>query len=787
MESLILCKQTSIKLRKQFFIFLLFIATNPIFSQIGIGQWRDHLPYNKGISVVEAGSRIYCATPYSLFYYEKADNSIEKLSKVNGLSDIGISKIGYDQTSSTLIVAYKNTNIDLIKDKRIINISDIKRKQILGNKTIHNIFVHEGLVYLSCGFGIVVLDFIREEIKDTYYIGPNGTYLNIFDLAASDENFYAATESGVYVASVNALNLADFASWQRISAIPEFTSGFNLVEVFKGKVIVNKPNTGYNDDILYVKDGVNWQVFAYEDQSDIHDIVATENRLMFCRNMDILVYNQQMTLDKKIWSPNQQSIFPRSALIDVENQIWIADEKNALVKTSADGWQGEFIGLNGPGHTDVFSMKTLGNDLWVASGGRSSVWAPLFKREGISSFINERWTTINCTSSDCEFSELENVQDMLSIAINPFDQKQVFAGTWQTGLLEFNEGFLTETFTNENSTLGTWNADPSRILVSDLAFDEEGNLWVANSGANDILSVKTMDGNWYSFNLGSSNSGIDIGNMLIDSYNQKWIIPRRSNSLLVFNDKNTITSNADDEYKVLNSNIGNGAIFAAEIVCITEDLNNEIWLGTNEGIGVIYTPENIFNGGNYDVRRIKVEWDNYVQYLLETERVTSIAVDGANRKWVGTENSGVFLLSEDGTEQIFHFTAENSPLLANHILAMAINVDGEVFFGTENGIISHRSEAAEARTENDKIYVFPNPVRENYEAPITIKNVPFEASIKITDISGDLIFETRSLGGQAIWDGKTFNGQKPKTGIYLVFVSNRDGSSTSVAKIMFIN
>ncbi len=774
-------------MRKQLLIFILLITINPIFSQVGIGQWRDHLPYKSGLSVAEAGSKIYCATPYSLFYYERADNSLEKLSKANGLSDIGISKISFDKNSETLIIAYTNANIDLIKRNKIINISDIKRKQILGNKTIHNIFIHDDLAYLSCGFGIVVLDFIREEIKDTYYIGSNGSFMNIYDIAATETDFFAATEYGIYSAPINAPNLADFASWNRILDIPESSSGFNLVEVFNEKVFVNKTNSGYNDDVLYFKNGENWQVFTHEDQSDIFDIVADGEKLLFCRNMDVLVYNQQLNLDTKIWSPNQKNIFPRSALIDNQNQIWIADNINALVKTSSDGWQGEFIGLNGPNHIDAYSMKTDGNDLWVASGGRNSVWAPLFKREGVSSFVNERWLTINCTSADCNFPQLENIQDMLSLAINSFNKKQIYVGTWQTGLLEFNDGSLTEIYSNENSSLGTWNADPSRVLVSDLAFDKAGNLWVANSGADDILSVKTLDGNWYSFNMGSAQSGVDIGNLLIDSYNQKWIILRKSYSLLVFNDNNTITTTSDDELKVLNSNVGTGSIFASEIVCMAEDLNGEIWLGTNEGIGLIYTPGNVFNGGNYDVRRIKVEWDNYVQYLLETERITCIAVDGANRKWVGTENSGVFLLSEDGTEQISHFTAENFPLLSNNILSIAINADGEVFFGTANGIISYRSESSDASKLNGEIYAFPNPVREDYEGPITIKNVPYESIIKITDISGDLIFETRSLGGQAIWDGKTLNGQKPQTGVYLVFVSNRDGSSTSITKIMFIN
>ncbi len=772
---------------KRIFFILLLLSVKLSFSQIGIGQWRDHLPYKNGISIAELGSRIYCATPYSLFYYQKTDNSVEKLSKVNGLSDVGIRKIASDQSTNTLIIAYTNTNVDLIKDQKVVNISDIKRKQILGNKTIHNIFIHDNLAYLSCGFGIVVVDMIREEIKDTYYIGPNGSYLNVYDLALHQGNYYAATESGIFTASQNASNLADFASWSRVMNIPQFSSAFNLVESFASHIIVNKVNPDYNDDVLYVNDGNSWQSLPQNDQSDILDLVATENKLLAVRNMDVLIYNQQLNIESKIWSPNQKSIFPKSALYDADQQLWIADNKYALMKVSNDGWSAETIGLNGPDFIDVFSMKAEGNDLWVASGGRSSVWAPLFKRQGISSFVDEHWESYHCVSEDCEHPELSNIQDMLSLAINPFDKKQVFVGTWQNGLLQFNDGILSETYNNENSSLGRWNADPSRILVSDLAFDKTGNLWVANSGANDLLSVKTMDGNWKSFNMGSAYSGIDIGNMLIDSYNQKWIILRKSHSLLVFNDKQTISDISDDEIKVLNANSGSGNIFASEIVCMLEDLNGEIWLGTNEGIGQIYTPENVFNGGNYDARRIKVEWDDYVQYLLETERITCMAVDGANRKWVGTENSGVFFLSEDGSTQISHFTEANSSLLSNNILALAVNADGEVFFGTDKGIVSFRSDASEVSENMDEIYTFPNPVREDYTGPITIKNIPYEAIVKITDLSGDLVFETRSLGGQASWDGKTFNGQKVKTGVYLVFVSNRDGSVSMTTKIMFIN
>ena len=220
---------------------------------------------------------------------------------------------------------------------------------------------------------------------------------------------------------------------------------------------------------------------------------------------------------------------------------------------------------------------------------------------------------------------------------------------------------------------------------------------------------------------------------------------------------------------------------------MAEDLVGEIWVGTDEGIGVIYSPESVFTGGNYDVQRILVEWDGYVQYLLDTESISAIAIDGANRKWIGTSNAGVFLLSEDGTEQIHHFTAENSPLLSNSISSIKINSRGEVFFGTSNGIISYMSDATPQIPVQEDVYAYPNPVPAGYSGSIAIKNLMQDANVKITDISGNVVYETRALGGQAIWNGHSFGGDRAQTGVYLVFATNDDGSETQVAKILFIN
>ena len=195
-----------------FVFFTFFVSLYQVNAQTGnYNQWLDHLPYNNCLAVTEADNIIYAATQYSLFYYNKTDNSKNRLNKVtpDGLSDIGISNIAYCSKLSTLVVAYSNTNIDLVNGTKVVNIPDIKRKQILGNKTINSILVIDKLAYLACGFGIVVLDIEKEEIKDTYYIGPSGSQINVRALTfhQADNRFYAATEKGIYSAPAVA-NLA---------------------------------------------------------------------------------------------------------------------------------------------------------------------------------------------------------------------------------------------------------------------------------------------------------------------------------------------------------------------------------------------------------------------------------------------------------------------------------------------------------------------------------------------------------------------------------------------------
>ena len=244
------------------FSLLLFLPSGISAQNQSLGQWKVHLPYNSAKKIADTGTKVYCASEKGLFYYNKQDNSIATLSKVTGLSEITISIIVYNFTYGCLVIAYTNANIDLIINNKIINISDIKRKNLTGDKNIYGIEFYNNIAYLSCGFGIVALDLDRREIKETYIIGPLGTEIQVFDVAIWNNFIFAATENGVYSASVTNPNLIDFSNWTITFNDSGNAGDCNMIEVFNNQVIMNyaKPgalNNNSNDEV-YLYDGFSW-------------------------------------------------------------------------------------------------------------------------------------------------------------------------------------------------------------------------------------------------------------------------------------------------------------------------------------------------------------------------------------------------------------------------------------------------------------------------------------------------------------------------------------------------
>ena len=756
-------------------------------QQAPIGQWSDELPYNKVISVTEADHLIYAATPYALLRVDKEDFSVSRLTKINGLSDIGITATRYNQFTGTLVVTYSNANIDLIHGHLITNISDIKRKQILGNKTINSIFCYNKYAYLACGFGIVVLDLQKEEIRDTYYIGPDGSPVNVLAITSDpDDTIYAATDLGIYKAYLNDPNLVNFASWHLDPRIDTFAR-YPTIATMDEKVFVNKSTPGSLKDTIFIHQNGNWTAWNNNLTSPVMKLEAMYNHLIVVYDYFMYVFDQDLHDLVKIWNYNPGSPYPLDGIEDQDQWLWIGDTYAGLISYNMPGDYFEAYNLGGPLSAQAFSLTAHGNTLLISPGGRDNSYVPLYSPAQVYKLDQDNWTNY----AGWSLPALNSYHDVVTTAIDPYDGTRFYAGTWGNGLLEFHGDSLVNRYGEWNSTLRHHSAsDTADVRVGGVSFDPAGNMWVVTTHTNSCLSVK-HGSQWTGFTIPEVQES-NLGNMISTRFGQQWIVMYYGNmnpySILVFTTDLASGNPGNYQVRKLNSTVGNGNLAGFSVLAMAEDKDGEIWIGTEKGVCVFYSPENIFiPGQDFDAQRILVEYGGYYQYLLENESVTAIAVDGSNKKWIGTDRSGLFLFSEDGTKEILHFTTDNSPLFSNRITSLAINKDGEVFIGTDKGVISYRGSASEGEETMSDVYAFHNPVKDGYNGYIGIKGLVSNEQIRITDSNGELVYATRAEGGQAIWDGKNFSGRKAKSGVYLVFASDDKGKEKVVTKILIIN
>lgn len=749
-----------------------FISANA--QNVEIGQWKDYLPYNKAIALETVDDIVYVATENSLFYLNTSTNSLSRLNKVNGLTDVGISTMKKEPNSETLVVAYKSTVIDLIKKNGSIHtVLDIERENIIGEKAINNISFHEQYAYLSCSFGIIQLNIEREEISNTYYFGNN---LSVNDVSI-DENFiYAATSNGIYKARLTD-NLLDFNNWALVTAD------------------INVNDVEYVYQNLYFTTVNSTNIYSLTDTIEIVDSV--EN-LRFIKSENERLF---VGARSKLWeinASNNISLIKEHSFLYVITDIitgsdgtyWAADSYRALVQLSNNNVVRHFL-PQGPNSNLAYSVTSKDNEVFLSPGGVSIIWNNNNTYEGFYWSDGYEWRHI-------PYTQLAGARDITTIIKST--NGDLFVGTWNNGVLQltYDQSIENYTLIKEHNHLTTENglqtfdydsssATYGRIRIKDLVFDDNGYLWTANSLTEKSLAFMTPKGEWQSLKVNSSNiSSNHLGDLIIDDNGVKWFIISKGGGIVVYDDNNTPENASDDRDKKLSTSAGNGGLPSNQVFSLALDRDGEVWVGTDKGVAVFYNPENIFDV-NEDAQQVLVEAEGYIEPIIANESVTTIAIDGANRKWFGTKSSGVFVYSADGSEQIHHFTTENSPLFSNYINTISINQNsGEVFIATDKGLISYKGGATEGKSQHTQVMVYPNPIRENYFGPIAIKNVVENADVKITDIKGNLIKTFTALGGQAVWDGKNQFGERPSTGVYLVFTTNPSGTETNVAKIAFI-
>ncbi len=446
----------------------------------------------------------------------------------------------------------------------------------------------------------------------------------------------------------------------------------------------------------------------------------------------------------------------------------------------------------GPKYNNFGVIKFINGKLFSCSGEKflkasiqllkDNEW-DIYAEDGISTTTGVSYTYLYCFDVD------------------PMNDGHLFAGG-QNGLYEFLNGKFINYYDYTNSPIEIFNNSISAKeyqLVTGVKFDNKGNLWILNSQAPTASLIKFANGEFSKYNKSelmklndggfTNKSNGFLSNMMIDSKGLMWFVNNNWNLPALYQydlDNNTIIAY---EKFINQDGITITGMYGAR--CVIEDFNNNIWIGTDRGPFILERNEINNNGSTFTQVKIpRNDGTDYADYLLNGLDITSIAIDGGGRKWLGTDGNGVYLISADNMEQIQHFTKENSPLLSNLVLSIAINsTTGEVFFGTDQGLCSYMGDAiaSEDNMEEDQVYAYPNPVDfNNFSGLIAITGLTYNADVKITNAAGYLIAEGRSNGGLFTWDGKDKKGNRVASGVYNVITATQDGKKGTVCKIAIV-
>ncbi len=750
------------------------------FPPLKIGEWRQHLPWQRTRYVTQSDDKVYFATEWAVVEIDKADRSPRFITKVEGLSDVGMRLIRYNRTTGSLLLAYTNSNLDIYypADGSVINLPFIKTNiNLIGDKQIYDVFFDDEFAYLACGFGVLKLNLEKAEVEYTTF-----TDVAVRSVAIYNGHLYAGTEEGIFRIAADDVNPEDFTRWQALGDAEGFPVGtpVNAMAVWNGKLWLGIGKTLYSYDAAAVTE------IASHPVRSVYYLTAEGPGLMIAWKLDF--FGSVEYLEP---SGNRYEIhwacaaeFPYYGVEDGEKKFWFADESDDFRYYDHNTGQCDRFTYNSP-FNELSSDIAVGNGrVFVATPGTEVNLSPKYKDWGVYVFENNTWKQFGVKSNpdlvdkDCKYA-------MWRVVPHPSEDK-FYVGSFVGGLLEAtNGGSETQCFDKTNSILQDAGASGGQTAIGGMAFDADGNLWLSNYDASAPIAVRKADGTLRNFSAAPANNLLQVA---VDQSGYKWFVIGFNGGVLVYDSGSDIDNPADDRYRLLTS--ANSALPTNSVTTVSVDLEGDVWVGTAQGVVSFECGSNVFDASCTGRRRI-VNVDGFNGYLLETENVSSIAVDGANRKWFGTSN-GIFVQSPDALTQVARFTDTNSPLFDNGITDIAVDPKtGEAWIGTQKGVISVRSEATEGtRINSPTAYAYPNPVRPNYDGPIAIYGLARDANVKITDAAGNLVYEGKSLGGQAVWDGRDYLGRRAASGVYLIFATSSesfDSPDAIVTKVVILN
>ncbi|MBP6181802.1 T9SS type A sorting domain-containing protein [Flavobacterium sp.] len=750
-----------------------------LFIQMGFAQsnllWQGYFSYNEIKDISESTTAVFAASENALFSKDIVTSQIKTTNTIDGLSGETISALYHSATFNKTIVGYQNGLIIVINeaDGTMLNVVDIINKQLPSNiKKINHFMEFEGIVYVSCDFGIVQFNLATMQFGDTYFIGTNGAEIIVNQTTLFNGFIYAATNNGIKRAAISNKNLVDFSQWETITA----GNWFGITALGSDLFAVN--TTGY---IHRYNANTNSFTGYLALSSPALDMRATAGYLIVTTVNSIYIYNSQMALVRQINTSQITENTPRfNCATIISDTVFIGTQENGLITTSLS-LASVFENMTpiGPSRNNIFALQATSNSLWAVYGDYTVDYNPYeLDNYGVSKFSATGWLNI-------PYEKVMGAKSMTRITVNPSNENEVYASSFFSGLLKIENDDPKILYNQTNSGLESLTfagPDYIDIRINGAAFDKSGNFWVTNSRIKNGLKVLKTTGQWQSYAMDNIlNSAIDtnFGTIAIDKNGTKWLSTSRD-GVIGFNESN-------NKFKKITTGSDTGNLPIADVRVVAVDNRNQLWIGTTKGLRILSNVGSFQSDDQLTTNPIIILENNLAQELLYEQFITDIVVDGANNKWIGTADSGVFLVSSNGQETKYHFTTSNSPLPSNVINDIDINsVTGEVFIATAKGLVSFKGVSTAANDDLNNAYVYPNPVRPEYQGTVKIAGLLDKANIKITDIEGNLVHETTSEGGTIEWDTTAFGKYKVASGVYMIFISAQDGVETKVKKVMII-
>jgi ligand-binding sensor domain-containing protein len=761
--------------------FLLLLAPIQLSAQstAGFGDWQLHLPNNRARVMADAGQRIYVAAEDAFFYFDKETNTTALLSRRDGLNSVGVNTVAYDSVSEQVLVAYRDANLDLLSadGTRIRNINDIQRKQLTGSKTINHMSFTGRFAYLSCDFGLVVLDMTKLEVRDTFSnIGPLGAQIKAYASTVAGGFLFVTTDKGVLRASLQA-DQANYRNWTL--DLPATTRPYQSLATHNGQAYTAR---SFDNPQRYVA-GAGWQpVFSFYAEQ-YQNLASSRAGLLITADRKVSILNSANTLST-LAGPTAVTL-PQAALRTPDGAFYIADYQRGLLKTT-DRQNYEAFVNNVPQEVGAFGLlaDARTNTVNVFTGGFLESSLQQDNKKGFYEYQDGRWT--NYTRENYPSSTQLPVLDDLIRGTRTADGT-LYVCSYGDGLLRWNAPGNFKQYIAGMPGVPLVSAvqnNPTFTRVMDVAAAANGDVWVSTrhpERAGPSLHVLTPSTDtWRTIPYASLNN---LNRLVLDDFGGVWVSQFRKDGagLLAYDD---VSKAAPVSFTQSSGGLPSNTIWA-----MVKDRKGAIWVATAKGVAFLDDPGSVFAAGPTPgfitpfVRR--GEGAGFV--TLGDEVVRAVAVDGANRKWFGT-NRGLWLFNEDATEGLLHFTTENSPLPSNGIVDVAVNDrTGEVFVATDAGVVSYRGSATVTEgAPKNCAKVSPNPVRTDFNGEVGVIGLANNGIVKITDVTGKLVYQTTATGGGLTWNLTDYNGRKVQSGVYLVLSSDADGKNGCVSKIAVV-